>query len=329
MTDHANSWQAVAISSALRRKPLRVLHKGLPVVIFRSGKGIAALADRCPHRNVELSTGRVVNGEIECPYHGWRFAGGGTCTAIPGLVGEVPRYRVPAYSAMELDGAVFISEGKPETDPYVHCMAGQPIISRLVSSSTQSNLVDVAENILDATHTHYTHKGLLRGLSTKRNLVRVDVTGGQGWVEACYTGEDRQQGLVSRLLEGVRTKTIGRFRFPGIAELEFWGPGGLALATTFHLRQAAPDLVEGIGWLIGPKEGGLGYLKAMAFKPMFGIALRQDRRVLKSANSNGKLWDDIKPVIGPLDFLRRDIESILSGRMPSATNVGRTHYIEL
>ena len=44
-----------------------------------------------------------------------------------------------------------------------------------MTSSTRSTLIDTAENILDATHTHFTHKGLLRGLSAKRYTAAVEV----------------------------------------------------------------------------------------------------------------------------------------------------------
>jgi phenylpropionate dioxygenase-like ring-hydroxylating dioxygenase large terminal subunit len=322
-------WQAVALSADVSARPMRILFEGSPVVLFRSDKGIAALFDRCVHRLVELSTGKVVNGEIECPYHGWRYDGEGLCTAIPGHVGEMPRYRVRRYGAIERDGIVFVSAGTPEAEPYLHCMQGLDVLVRRVRSSTQSTVLDAAENILDATHTHFTHKGLLRGLSARRHLVRVDVTGGEGWVEACYTGEERQQGLISRLLEGDRTKTIGRFRHPGIAELEYWGKDGLALATTFHLRQADENMVEGVGWLIGPRQGLLGHLKALAFKPLFNIALAQDRKVLKSASDNARHAPPAPPAIGPLDFLRRDMAAIMTGEMPPAAATPRMYQIEL
>ena len=35
----------------------------------------SALVDRCPHRNLALSLGTVhPDGNLECAYHGWRFA---------------------------------------------------------------------------------------------------------------------------------------------------------------------------------------------------------------------------------------------------------------
>lgn len=329
MTNPPDCWQAVALTSDIGAKPLRILFAGQPVVLFRSGEGIAALQDRCPHRLVELSKGKVVAGEIECPYHGWRFNASGACTAVPGLSVAVPGYRVPRFRTYEKAGVLFLARGEPEGEPYLHCAEGKEIILRLVRSSTRSTLIDTAENILDATHTHFTHKGLLRGLSTERQRVRVDITGGKGWVEACYTGEERQHGLISRLLEGERVKTIGRFRYPGVAELEYWGPKGLALATTFHLRQAADDQVEGIGCLIGPRNSLFDHLKSYAFRPMFRIALEQDRRVLTSANRNAAYWPNAAPVIGPLDFLRRGIEAILAGELPPEATRPQTAYIEL
>jgi phenylpropionate dioxygenase-like ring-hydroxylating dioxygenase large terminal subunit len=251
----ADIWQAVALSRDLRRKPLRVIVDGEPPVLFRTPQGVAALADRCPHRLAPLSAGRVVEGTVECPYHGWRFDSAGQCVAVPGHPGDVPRFRVPRWQVTEAEGAIFVSRGAPAGRPYTHVMAGRPTVQRLVKSATRSRLVDVAENILDATHTHFTHKGLLRGLSSHRDRVRVVVTGGPDCVEASYTGEARQHGLVSTLLEGMRVRTVGRYRHPGIAELEYWGPRGLVLATTFHLRQADATTVEGIGWLTGLRNG--------------------------------------------------------------------------
>ena len=322
-------WTAVALSRNLKSDPMQVVHDGVPVVLFRAGDKVQALDDLCPHRLAELSKGRVMSGQIECPYHGWRFDGAGLCTAIPGHLDETPRYKVRAHSVIEKAGAIFLSSGAPDADPYIHSAQDMEGVTRVVESDTRSTLIDVAENILDATHTHYTHKGLLRGLSSDRHKVNVRVTGGPGWVEACYTGEDRQHGFISRLLEGERTKTIGRFLYPGIAELEYWGPDGLVLVTSFHLRQSAEDRVRGIGWLFGPGTGPIAHLKALAFKPLFNVALRQDQRVLASAFDNAARHDTRKIVVGPLDFLRTEIETILQGKVPGVARSPRDFVIEL
>ncbi len=326
MQDH---WVAVLLSSDLKAKPQKIFWKGIPIVVFRSGQNVNAIADRCPHRMAEFSKGRVVQGEIECPYHGWRFDGAGQCTSIPGHLGETPRYRIQSYKAIEQDGAIFISAGTPDTLPYVHGFPTLKAVVRRVHSTTHSTVVDVAENILDATHTHFTHKRLLRGLGTKRHRVSVEVTGAAGRVEACYTGEPKQEGLVSKLLEGGRSKTVGRFLYPGIAELEYWGPDGIVLTTSFHLYQSTDEIVNGIGWLVGPKTGLSSWLKAALFKPLFRIALEQDRRVLKLAQENAQVHGRPDIIKGPLDFLRGDIEAIMKGERPDAADNPRHYQIEL
>jgi nitrite reductase/ring-hydroxylating ferredoxin subunit/uncharacterized membrane protein len=43
------------------------------VVLFRSGDTISALHDQCAHAGGPLSSGALVDGCVECPYHGSRF----------------------------------------------------------------------------------------------------------------------------------------------------------------------------------------------------------------------------------------------------------------
>ena len=174
MTDH---WIAVALAKDIQRKPKRIMLAGQALVVFQGSDGPTALLDLCPHRHAELSQGRIIAGDIECPYHGWRFDGRGVCTAIPGSMDALPRYRVRRFRTLLQDGVVFVSQGDPDAPPYTHAAAGQDIVVRRVHSETRSTLIDTAENILDATHTHFTHKALLRGLSAKRHVVDVKVFG--------------------------------------------------------------------------------------------------------------------------------------------------------
>jgi phenylpropionate dioxygenase-like ring-hydroxylating dioxygenase large terminal subunit len=125
MTSSRDFWQAAARVKDLKRGPARVEFGGEPVVLFKGASGISALADRCPHRLMELSKGKVVGGEIECPYHGWRFDGSGHCTAIPGHLGDVPGYRIPGLKTFVKDGVVFLSRGNPAGEPYLHPMEGK------------------------------------------------------------------------------------------------------------------------------------------------------------------------------------------------------------
>ena len=53
--------------------PMAVTIDGLAVLLVRSGTQIHAIADRCTHRGGPLHEGQLVDGCIECPWHGSRF----------------------------------------------------------------------------------------------------------------------------------------------------------------------------------------------------------------------------------------------------------------
>ena len=142
-------------------------------------------------------------------------------------------------------------------------------------------------------------------------------------------GEPRQEGLISRLLEGERSISVGRFIAPGIAELEFWGRDRINLSTTFYLRQEDDQHVHGFGVLAGPLQGGFGYLKAALLLPFFHVALRQDQRILTVAQRNRAFWPDASPVIGRLDILRSAIDAILRGERPKVADAPAELTMEL
>jgi phenylpropionate dioxygenase-like ring-hydroxylating dioxygenase large terminal subunit len=81
----ANQWTAIALSSELGDgMPLGLVIAGERIALFRDTQGAAhALIDMCPHRGVALSLGKIVDGHITCPFHGWRFDGSGACVKVP------------------------------------------------------------------------------------------------------------------------------------------------------------------------------------------------------------------------------------------------------
>jgi phenylpropionate dioxygenase-like ring-hydroxylating dioxygenase large terminal subunit len=81
----------VAAVEALGDSPLAVRLLAQDWVLWRDAGGAPRAAlDRCPHRGTQLSLGSVCAGELQCAYHGWRFAGDGRCTQVPAVPGWVP-----------------------------------------------------------------------------------------------------------------------------------------------------------------------------------------------------------------------------------------------
>jgi phenylpropionate dioxygenase-like ring-hydroxylating dioxygenase large terminal subunit len=101
----SNFWYTACASSRLQSAPFatRVLDSDL--VLFRDSTGTAhALLDRCCHRGVKLSLGRMTDGRLACGYHGWQYDGSGRCVHVPSLTAgrQIPEtFRVPSFPYFE------------------------------------------------------------------------------------------------------------------------------------------------------------------------------------------------------------------------------------
>ena len=79
-----NRWYPILESPKLGRKPLGLTRLGKRIVLYRDDRGfVQARPALCPHRGADLSQGRVVEGELECPWHGFRFDREGKCSKMP------------------------------------------------------------------------------------------------------------------------------------------------------------------------------------------------------------------------------------------------------
>ncbi|MBC8039682.1 MAG: aromatic ring-hydroxylating dioxygenase subunit alpha [Opitutaceae bacterium] len=87
------TWQPVANADALPAGggvlAARLLDNELVIARFPDGRLLAADA-ACPHKGARLSAGCIRDGELMCPYHGWRFDHAGACQSIPSLVEPNP-----------------------------------------------------------------------------------------------------------------------------------------------------------------------------------------------------------------------------------------------
>jgi phenylpropionate dioxygenase-like ring-hydroxylating dioxygenase large terminal subunit len=84
-------WYPVAFASAVSPGPVARRLLGQDLVLWQSGAGIAAAADRCPHREAKLSAGWLTEEcRLVCPYHGWQYGTNGKATHIPQLGPDTP-----------------------------------------------------------------------------------------------------------------------------------------------------------------------------------------------------------------------------------------------
>jgi len=237
------AWYVVADAKALvAKKPLALTLLGTPLVLFRTHSGRpGALLDRCPHRNVPLSAGRVEGEHLVCGYHGWQFDREGACRDVPGLV-EAKRDDQPksgdgvgvsasersrralSFPAVESDGWIWVwpsLDVAPTTQPFrFPTLPGYTEARRVVEAP--GTLHATLENALDVPHTAFLHGGLFR-TAKKRNKVTAVVRRYADRAECEYLGEPRPSGLVGRILSpsGGMVVHFDRFFLPSIAQVEY------------------------------------------------------------------------------------------------------------
>ncbi len=70
-------WVPVGRPDALRFEPGAVVTvENQEIAIFPRAEGdggYCALANSCPHAGASLAEGHLSDGEVSCPWHGWRF----------------------------------------------------------------------------------------------------------------------------------------------------------------------------------------------------------------------------------------------------------------
>lgn len=234
-------WFIACRSKELGAGPVRTTLEGKPVALFRDGSGKpGALVDRCPHRNVPLSAGKVVDGCLQCPYHGWRFRTDGECTFVPGRVEEKRAPPAAAHACVERAGNVWIysSPGEaPTSEPFEFPFADDPRYTTVRREITfDGSMHSVIENTLDVPHTAYLHGGLFR-TEKKSNEIDVVVRRRARDVEVEYIGEPRPSGIAGRILApgGGIVKHFDRFIAPAIAQVEYaLGERSHFVVTTAH-----------------------------------------------------------------------------------------------
>ena len=178
-----NQWYTAATSAELGRQPLARTVCNEPLVIFRTEGGrVAVLTDRCPHRKAPLSSGEVVGSDIQCGYHGLRFAADGACTHVPGNAPIGRNFRARSFPAREIHGLVFVWLGEaaladPELIPDFseNVKPGWTgVHGTLYVKGHYQLLID---NILDLTHVVFVHKTTLAGGGVAETPLEVDIQG--------------------------------------------------------------------------------------------------------------------------------------------------------
>lgn len=162
-----NCWYPVTLLQDLPKdRPYGFSLYDEPLVLFRNSQGkLVCLTDRCPHRAAKLSDGQIIDGKIECLYHGWQFGAEGQCLHIPQLATDIKiplNSCVKSFAVVEKQGIVWIWPGEAEAAdqqpiPAIPDLDKPEFVSTDLVRDLPYDQTYFIENVLDPAHVNISH----------------------------------------------------------------------------------------------------------------------------------------------------------------------------
>ncbi|MEO5968991.1 MAG: aromatic ring-hydroxylating dioxygenase subunit alpha [Bdellovibrionia bacterium] len=288
-----NYWYAVDRSSLIQKEPVKLQRFGLKLVLWRDGQGkIACLEDRCAHRGTALSLGKLTEGCIECPYHGFRYASDGSCTRVPsnGECAKIPSsFKVRSFPVREVHEIVWLWWGDARAQypeiPWFQEFGDSDAPYVEVSRQSPISFCRGMEANLDFAHFYFVHRFFkIPGLGPVADPFEASVDGDLIQVQGTLRCELKAgQRLSPAQQKGVSFK--GSVLFPGLAAYD--APGKISGGERTFVALCPVSETE--SWILvriyypntAFKALHRFYWKNIFLKILFPIIHQQDLRVIQ------------------------------------------------
>jgi phenylpropionate dioxygenase-like ring-hydroxylating dioxygenase large terminal subunit len=237
-----DQWYPILESNEVKNnnKPVGVKRLNEKLVLWR-GKDhkVNCIADRCAHRGASLSCGKIIEGEVQCPFHGLQFNKTGLCTYIPsrGKTAPVPsNFKVNYYPVKEDHGFIWIWWGEPREE-----YPELPWFPELNKSFSYGTLKDpwtmhysrCIENQLDVAHLFVVHYNTIgRGDQRVCDGPVSKLNPETNSLDVWYTNhkENGTQSILPNDMPEPDTPSFLEFRFPNLWQLKLSTKGRIFVA---------------------------------------------------------------------------------------------------
>ncbi|HNG76975.1 MAG TPA: aromatic ring-hydroxylating dioxygenase subunit alpha, partial [Candidatus Obscuribacter sp.] len=161
-------WYVLAASHEVKSgKPLSLRVLGRDLVFWRNEGKLVVMADRCPHRSASLSLGRLRQGCIECPFHGFRFSAEGDCKHIPETGKGAENLKVEVLACLERHGFIwhYYGSAAPSGEPpwFEELGAETGLVYSERCHTWPMHITRCVENQLDYAHLPFVHANTIGG----------------------------------------------------------------------------------------------------------------------------------------------------------------------
>lgn len=161
-------WMPAALSEELEgdRPVVPVNLLGEKLALYRDSEGQLALIERhCAHRGADMTFGRIEEGGIRCPFHGWKFDSTGQCVdqpAEPKTSKMCKNIKLHSYPLKEINGLIFayLGEGEPPAFPDFDCFKAPASHVFAFKGLWECNWLQALEVGIDPAHASFLHRFL-------------------------------------------------------------------------------------------------------------------------------------------------------------------------
>ena len=158
-----DGWYVIGESDDIRvGKLIEKIWMGEQIVVWRGPDGTVCVADAfCPHLGSHLGPttgGRIRNGNLVCPFHGFEYDVTGQCVATP--TAPPPRSaRLRRFETAEVNGFVFAYHGRTPDEPtwQVPDFSGGPSFRAAKRLRFPGHPQTTSENSVDLAHLGHIH----------------------------------------------------------------------------------------------------------------------------------------------------------------------------
>ncbi len=248
-----NYWYLICPASEIKNQIITKTLHGQKIIIFRNKEGnLAALEDRCCHRNVRLSLGYLREGRVVCGYHGWEYDNQGNCVLIPSQLPEnkiPPAAKIKSYPVQEFNRWVWIFIGDPAKADQIKPL-DIPEMNQwdftYKSYVFKADLESTAESLVDPYHIAFAHRNSIRSFmgQIEEFPADFDIQFHEDGIEGHYNRANR--GTFAEKLYFGRDKNLDtyyRFYFPNMSRLQI-NFKNRTLLILEHVIQVDNDHVE-------------------------------------------------------------------------------------
>ncbi len=267
-----SQWFPIFKKSSLKSNIVAKELLGVKLIFFKSGDEVVCFEDNCPHRNVPLSLGSIVDGELRCNYHGWIF----------GKNGKVKNVKCNS-SLRKIDVKVCLDivwvrlEGDERFYDFLAPVDGYD--ERIDFKLIKADFIHSIENFLDPMHTPYVHKFILRGSSNQSMSISQEKM--PNGFKTIYHLKQKQNGLINRLFDSGIDINIASFYYPGFAKIDYLKKDELLFSVGIFFVPIKKGKVSMIV-KVGIKKSKIpSCLKFMLLRPFLEILFYQDKKILQ------------------------------------------------